>query len=131
MNPKPDTLASGGRNPFWILLAVFLALALDNGFRLADLVQQRGQLDQARLAQAQNAGQLAQGRQAQARLEPLCLGLLQIAATNVAAKRIIQEFNIQGEPRFSAPAPPASATNSQPAAPGSPPPASNTPPPAK
>jgi len=128
MNPRPDRIESARQNPFGILMAVFLALALDNGFRLADLWGERGQLDQARLVQAQNFGQLAQGQQARTRLEPLCVDLLQIAATNVAAKRIVQEFNIQNGPALSAPL--LAATNRPLPGPSNPPPAASNPPPA-
>jgi len=128
MNTKPDKSDPAPHNLFGVLLAVFAVLALDSGFHLFDLIQQRGQLDQARLAQAQNFGQLAQGRQAHARLEPLCLDLLQIATTNAAAKRIVQEFNIQGGPK-PVPAPPAiSPTNTLLSAPSNAAPVSSNPP---
>ena len=98
------------RNPFWICFVVFLLLGCDYGFRLWNLVQQRNQLDQARLMQAQNANVLAQARQLEARLEALSLDLLQIARTNDAAKQIVRDFNIQWTP------PPTTAAPAQPAA---------------
>ena len=93
------------RNPFWVCFVVFLLLAGDYGFRLANLLAQRTQLDQARLMQAQNAGALAQARQLEARLEALSLDLLQAAKTNAAAKQIVQDFNIQWTPSPTAPSP--------------------------
>jgi hypothetical protein len=97
------------RSPFWVCFVVFLILGCDNGFRLANLLEQRTQLDQARLMQAQNVGALAQARQLEARLESLSLELLQIARTNATAKQIVQDFNIQWTPgpAASVPAPPA------------------------
>jgi len=86
------------RNPFWVCFIVFLLLAGDYGFRMANLLGQRAQLDQARLMQAQNVGALAQARQLEARLEALSLDLLQVAKTNTAAKQIVQDFNIQWTP---------------------------------
>jgi hypothetical protein len=105
------------RNPFWVCFVVFLLLACDYGFRLGNLIQQRNQLDQARLMQAQNSGALAQARQLEARLEALSLDLLQVARTNAAARQIVQDFNIQWTPNPIAPSPAASS-----AAPGVPPP---------
>ena len=97
------------RSPFWVCFAVFLVLGCDNGFRLANLLEQRTQLDQARLLQAQNAGALAQAQQLEARLESLSMELLQIAQTNATAKQIVQDFKIQWtpSPAASVPAPPA------------------------
>jgi hypothetical protein len=101
------------RNPFWICFFVFLLLAADYGYRLANLVSQRNQLDQARIMQAQNVGALTQARQLEARLEALSLDLLQVARTNSAAKQIVQDFNIQWTPSPTdtkpAPAPPPTA----------------------
>ncbi len=86
------------RSPFWVCFIVFLLLAGDYGFRLTNLLQQRSQLDQARLMQAQNAGVLDQARKLEARLEALSLELLQVAKTNSAARQIVQDFNIQWNP---------------------------------
>jgi hypothetical protein len=93
------------RSPFWVCFAVFLVLGCDNGFRLVNLLEQRKQLDQARLMQAQNVGALAQARQLEARLESLSLELLQIARTNATAKQIVQDFNIQWTPNPAASVP--------------------------
>jgi hypothetical protein len=93
------------RNPFWVCFIVFLLLAGDYGYRMTNLLQQRTQLDQARLMQAQNVGALAQARQLEARLEALSLDLLQVAKTNAAAKQIVQDFNIQWTPGQAAPNP--------------------------
>jgi hypothetical protein len=97
------------RNPFWACLIVFVLLGCDYGFRLVNLWDQREQLSQAVLMQAQNAGALAQARQLEARLEALSLELLQVAKTNAAAKQIVQDFNIQWTPgpAASVPAPAA------------------------
>jgi hypothetical protein len=88
---------------------VFVLLGCDYGFRLVNLWDQREQLSQAVLMQAQNAGALAQARQLEARLEALSLELLQVAKTNAAAKQIVQDFNIQWTPgpAASVPAPAA------------------------
>jgi hypothetical protein len=93
------------RHPFGICFVVFLLLAGDYGFRLVNLLNQRAQLNQAQLAQAQNFGMLAQARQLEGRLEALSLDLLQVAKTNATAKQIVQEFNIQWTPGPTAPAP--------------------------
>jgi hypothetical protein len=93
------------RNPFLVFFIVFLLLAVDYGFRMSNLLQQRTQLDRARLLQAQNAGALAQARQLEARLEALSLDLLQVAKTNATAKQIVQDFNIQWTPGPAAPVP--------------------------
>jgi hypothetical protein len=85
-------------NPFWVCFIVFLLLAGDYGFRLSNLLQQRAQLEQAKLMQARNAGALDQARQLEARLEALSLDLLQVAKTNATAKQIVQDFNIQWNP---------------------------------
>jgi len=107
---KQKTLTeSPRRNPFWACFVVFSLLAGDYGYRLVNLVDQREQLNQAVLMQAQNAGALAQARQLEARLESLSLELLQVAKTNAAAKQIVQDFNIQWNPgpAVSVPAPAA------------------------
>lgn len=93
------------RNPFAICFIVFLLLAGDYAFRLANLLDQRDQLKRASMLQAKNAGALAQGRQLEARLEAFSLELIQIAKTNAAAKSIVQEFNIQWNPGPSASVP--------------------------
>jgi hypothetical protein len=96
---KQKTLAeSSRRNPFWVCFLVFLLLACDYGYRLMNLLDQREQLNQAVLMQAQNVGALKQAQQLEARLESLSLELLQIAKTNPAAKQIVQDFNIQWTP---------------------------------
>lgn len=110
MNPdREDRLAEpSGRSPFWVCFTVFLLLAGDYGFRFVGLLEQRQQLTRASRLQAQNAGALTQARQMEARLEALSLDLLQIAKTNAAARSIVEEFNIQWDPRPAAavPAPP-------------------------
>jgi len=93
------------RNPFWVCFAVFLLLACDYGYRLAGLLEQREQLNQAELVQAQNMGTLTQARQLETRLEALSVELLQVARTNAAAKQIVQDFNIQWTPNTAASAP--------------------------
>ena len=114
MNPdKQKLLAEASRrNPFWVCFLVFLLLATDYGFRLANLLAQREQLNQAALTQAQNVGTLTQAQQLEKRLETLSLELLQIAKTNAAAKQIVQDFSIRWTPGEAAPAP-AAATNRQ------------------
>ena len=112
MNPDTQkTLAElSRRSPFGICLLVFLLLACDYGFRLANLLDQRDQLNQMLLVQAQNVGALAQARQLEGRLESLSLDLLQIAKTNASAKQIVRDFNIQWTPGPTAPLPaPAAA----------------------
>ena len=86
------------RSPFWACLAVFLALACDQGFRLAAQLDQRDQLSQARLMQQQNLGVLREAQQLEVRLQSLSLDLLSVAATNAMAKQIVQDFNIQWNP---------------------------------
>ena len=100
------------RSPFWVCLVVFLLLACDYGLRLANLLDQRQQLNQAWLKQVQNAGVLAQAQELERRLESLSLDLLQVAITNASAKQIVQAFNIQWTPS-AATAPAAAATNQQ------------------
>jgi hypothetical protein len=105
-------------SPFWVCFAVFLILACDNGLRLTNLLEQRTQLDQARLMQAQNSAALAQAQQLEARLQGFSLELLQISQTNATAKQIVQDFNIQWTPSPAAsapaPAPPAPAAGAPP-----------------
>jgi hypothetical protein len=111
---KPKTSAeTSQRNPFWVCFVVFLLLACDYGYRLASLWEQRTQLSQAQLMQAQNVTTLAQGRQLEMRLEALSVELLQVAKTNAAAKQIVQDFNIQWNPGPAASAP-APAAGTQP-----------------
>ena len=86
------------RNPFWVCFVVFLLLAGDYGFRFSNLLQQRTQLEQTRTLQEQNAGTLAQARQLEARLEALSLELLELAKTNAAASKIVEDFNIRWTP---------------------------------
>lgn len=107
MNPDRDNRVAelSRRNPFWVCFTVFLLLAGDYGFRFVGLLDQRQQLTRASLLQAQNAGALAQAQQMEARLEALSLELLQIARTNAAARSIVEEFNIQWNPRPAAPIP--------------------------
>jgi hypothetical protein len=86
------------RNSFWICLIVFLALATDQVFRLLTQMDQRDQLKQAQMMQAQNAGALNEAGKLETRLQALSLDLLQVAATNAVAKQIVQDFNIQWNP---------------------------------
>src|SRR5947207_9340772 len=86
------------RNPFWICLVVFLALAADQVFRLLTQMDQRAQLIQAQTMQAQNQGALNQALQLEGRLQAISLDLLQVANTNAVAKQIVQDFNIQWTP---------------------------------
>jgi uncharacterized protein HemX len=90
------------RNLFWVCLLVFVALGADSGFRLFNTIQQRRQLAEARLLQAQNIGRLrevmSQAPQIEARLQSLSLDLLQVARTNAAAAQIVQDFRIQWNP---------------------------------
>ena len=97
------------RNPFWICLAVFLALACDQGFRLAGQLEQRKQLNEAQLMQAQNIGALNDAAQLENRLQLVSLELLQVARTNALARQIVQDFNIQWNPGPAAAAAPAAA----------------------
>jgi len=86
------------RNPFWICLVVFLALATDQGFRFLTQMDQRDQLNQARRMQEQNVNTLIEAQQLETRLQSLSLDLLQVARTNELAKQIVQDFNIQWNP---------------------------------
>ena len=101
MTPDKDNRSAqlSSYNPFWVCFTVFLLLAGDYGFRFAGLLDQRQQLTRAALLQAQNAGALAQAEQMEARLEALSLDLLQVARTNAAAKTVVEEFNIQWNPK--------------------------------
>ena len=119
---KQKTLVdSSRRNPFWVCFVLFALLACDYGYRLVNLLDQREQLNQALLMQAQNVGTLKQAQQLEARLESFSLDLLQVAKTNAAAKQIVQDFNIQWNPgpaaSVPAPAPsvpaPAAGTKKQ------------------
>jgi hypothetical protein len=100
---------SSRRNPFWVCFLVFLLLACDYGYRLVNLLDQREQLNQAVLMQAQNVSALKQAQELEARLEAFSLDLLQVAKTNAAAKQIVQDFNIKWNPGPAAPAPPPAA----------------------
>ncbi|HVM48625.1 MAG TPA: hypothetical protein VMU04_11395 [Candidatus Acidoferrum sp.] len=107
MNPDRDKAPKPPPpNPFGVCFLVFLLLACDYGFRLYNLAVQHKQLDQAQLMQTQNVGALSQARQLEARIEALSLDLLQVAKTNDAAKKIVQEFNIQWNPGPGTPAAP-------------------------
>jgi hypothetical protein len=98
-----ELAALARRNPFWICLILFVVLGSDYGFRMANLFQQRQQLSQAQLMQTQNLGALAQAQQIERKLEGLSLELLQVARTNATANQIVRDFNIQWNPRRSAP----------------------------
>jgi hypothetical protein len=122
------------RNPFWVCLLVFALLAADTGFRLANSVRQRGQLDQAQLVQAQNVGRmsstLSQLPQIEAKLQALSVELVQLAKTNANAAQLVREFNIQWNPAPEAflapPALPPVAPAPEPAATATAAPATNT-----
>jgi hypothetical protein len=90
------------RSPFWVCLLVFALLAADTGFRLANSVALRKQLDEAQLVQAQNIGRMSaaleQRTQVEAKLQALSLDLIQLAKTNAIAAQIVREFNIQWNP---------------------------------
>ena len=91
----------------------------------SDSLGQRSQLDQARFVQAQNIGKLAEGQQAQVRLQALSYEVVQMAATNEGARKIVQDFNIRFNPN--APTrPPATVPTSQPPATSNPPPAATS-----
>lgn len=113
MDTEPVLVAPAGRNPFWVCLAVFLVLAVDNGFRLDELAglrqqleAQRRQLEGLRLNQAQEVAQLGPGLSQQSqiefRLQAFSMDLLQVAKTNAAAQEIVQEFKIQWTPAAAA-----------------------------
>jgi hypothetical protein len=59
------------------------------------------------MMQAQNVGVLIEAQQLEMRLQALSLDLLQVAKTNIVAKQIVQDFNIQWNPGPAAPAVPA------------------------
>ena len=111
MIPNKDNRSAqlSGYNPFWVCFAVFLLLAGDYGFRFAGLLDQRQQLTRAARLQAQNADALSQAQQMEARLEALSLDLLQVARTNAAARSVVEEFNIQWNPKSAAAVSPRSA----------------------
>lgn len=122
MNPNKERVRTepARHSPFWVCLGVFVLLAGDYGLRLVNVVEQRRQLTQARLAQTQNLGALAEARQVEARLEALSLDLLQIASTNAVAQQIVRDFNIRWTPGPAtgpAPAPAASPPATIPAPP--------------
>ena len=113
MNPDKEKklLELSRRSPFGVCLLIFLLLAADYAFRLVSLLDQRAQLNRALLMQTQNAGALAQARQLESRLEALSLELLQVAKTNAAADKIVQEFNIQWTPGPATPVPAPAAVD--------------------
>jgi hypothetical protein len=86
------------RTPFWACFIVFLLLACNHGFGLLNLIEQRQQLDRTRLLQAQNRNTLLEAERLEARLQALSLDLLQVASSNLSAKQIVKEFNIQWHP---------------------------------
>jgi hypothetical protein len=94
---------SSRRSPFWVCFVVFALLACDYGYRVVNVLDQREQLNQAALAQAQHAGDLAEARKLEARIEAFSLELLQVAKTNAVARQITQDFNIQWNPAPAAP----------------------------
>ena len=97
------------RNPFWVCFAVFLLLACNHGFGLANLIEQRQQLDQAREMQTRNLNALDEAKLLESRLQSLSLELIQMAGTNTTAKQIVQDFNIQWNPSPTAAAPTSKA----------------------
>lgn len=108
----PDT---SRQSPFWICLIVFATLAVDAGFRLAKALDQRQQLDRARLNQAATVGRLAsalaQMPQLEARLQAISVDLIQLGRTNATAAQLIREFNISWTPGAEGAALGASGTN--------------------
>ena len=97
---------SSRRHPFWIRSILFLLLACYFGMALANLIQQRRQLQNASVLQGQNLSSLEDAKRLESRLEALSVELLQISRTNATAKQIVQDFNIQWNPA----APPAPST---------------------
>jgi len=117
MNPDKERQAKqlAARNPFWIVLIVFIALACDYGMRIYNQVQQRRQWTQTQSLYLQNAQTIAQAQRLEPRLQALSLELLQIAKTNSAAGQIVRDFNIQWNPAPSpTPAAPPINSGSQP-----------------
>ena len=112
--------AASRRNPFWVCLAVFLALAVDGGFRLMRSLDQRRQLHQLQLTQVANIGRLssvlAQSRQVETKLQAVSLDLIRVARTNGLAAQLVREFKIQSTPgaETAAPALVNPAVNSDP-----------------
>lgn len=90
------------RTPFWVCLLVFGVLAADAGFRLADSIRLRKQLDEAQKAQTQNIGRLrealSQAPQIEAKLQALSFDVIEIAKTNANAAQIVRDFKIQWTP---------------------------------
>ena len=90
------------RTPFWVCLLVFGVLAADAGFRLADSIRLRKQLDEAQQAQTQNIGRLrevlSQAPQIEAKLQALSFDVIEIAKTNANAAQIVRDFKIQWTP---------------------------------
>lgn len=114
-DPERTSPAASRRNPFWVCLVVFLALAVDGGFRLARVLEQRRQLDQLQLTQAANIGRLStvltQAQKVETRLQAISLDLIRVARTNGVAAQLVREFNIQYTPGTEIAAPRATATN--------------------
>lgn len=112
-----NLLEATKRSPFWVCLAVFLALAVDGGWRIARQFEQRGQLNQMQLSQAANIGRLSsvlqQTPQVEAKLQAISLDLIRVARTNALAAQLVREFNIQWTPgsETAAPVTVAPATN--------------------
>lgn len=101
------------RNPFWVFLLVFLALAIEGGARLARQIEQRQQLGQMELNQAATVGRLsavlAQAPQTEAKLQSISMDLIQVARTNALAAQLVREFNISWTPPSSSAAEGAAA----------------------
>ena len=114
MNPQKERQLKelAGRNPFWIVLIVFIALAWDYGMRISNQMQQRRQLTHTQSLYSQNADAIAQAQRLEPRLQALSLDLLQLAKTNAAASQIVREFNIEWNPAPTPALPAALASNS-------------------
>jgi hypothetical protein len=105
--PKEKALlARQHHNPFWVCLAVFLALGADTGFRLDEQLKARREMRQMQSGLAENAARLPEARRIEATLQLLSVDLVQLARTNAAAADIVREFNIQWSPGPAAPSAP-------------------------
>lgn len=97
------------RSPFWVCLAVFLALTVDAGLRISEQWEARRQIRVMHHGQEGSSARLAESRRIEAALQRLSVDLVQIGRTNAAAADIVSEFNIQwsGAPASPTATPPA------------------------
>ena len=83
-------------SPFWPITIVFVALMIGYSIQLGGLFNQRQQIQKTEISLT---GLLPQAQAVNATLQKVSQELIELSATSVPAKQIVNDFNIRINPR--------------------------------